>query len=142
MSNTVYKVYTSLWAGRLSKIAGLISPEQKGFCKTDGTGEHTALLQNAVHQTVNNNREMVVAWLDLTNAFGSVPTKWILKTVKAMGFPERFLSILKNLYSNSTTAVKTQLGKTSPIKVAAGVKQGDPISPILFNIAMEPLIRK
>lgn len=142
LSNTIYKLYTGLWANRLSKLEDLISPEQKGFCRTDGTGEHSAVLRNVIHQVVNNQEQMVVAWLDLTNAFGSVPHKVITSAIKGFGFPERFQKIVRDLYTNSSTTVNTSKGITAEIPIKAGVKQGDPISPILFNICMEPVLRK
>lgn len=142
LSNTIYKLYTGLWAKRLSRLRGLISPEQKGFCATDGTGEHSAVLRNAVHQAVNNRNEMVLAWLDLSNAFGSVPHAVIRDTLKAYGFTKRFQAIVRDLYANCSTTVKGGTGITKEIPVRAGTKQGDPISPLLFNVCLEPVLRK
>ncbi len=68
LTNTIYKVYSGILAGRLSAIPNLISPEQKGFCRTDGTGEHIAVLRNAIHEPKNNGLELATAGLDLTNA--------------------------------------------------------------------------
>lgn len=142
LSNTIYKVYTGILAKRLSRIEGLISPEQKGFCRADGTGEHTAVLQNAIHQAVNNSGEMVICWLDLSNAFGSIPHAVLDKVLDGYGFPRKFKNVIRKLYEKSYTIVKTSKGRTKAIKIRAGVKQGDPISPILFNLCMEPIIRE
>lgn len=130
-----------MWAQRLSLLSDTISPEQKGFCRVDGTGEHIAALKTVVHQVVNNFQNMTVAWLDLTNAFGSVPHAVMQKAIKALGFPKRFCKIVRDLYEESFTAVKANGEKTGEIEIEAGTKQGDPISPLLFNLCMEPIIR-
>jgi hypothetical protein len=59
-----------------------------------------------------------------------------------MGFPESLVDLIKDIYSDATTTVKTsKFDETDPIEVNAGVKQGCPISPILFNLSSELLIR-
>ena len=49
--------------------------------------------------------------------------------------------IIRDIYTNSTMCVRTADGMTAPIQCNKGVKQGCPLSPILFNLVMEPLIR-
>uniref|UniRef100_A0A914DJM1 C2H2-type domain-containing protein n=1 Tax=Acrobeloides nanus TaxID=290746 RepID=A0A914DJM1_9BILA len=70
LTNTIYKIYTSIWTQRLQNFPELISSEQKGFGRLDSTGEHTALL---INQATNQKKELAAAWLDLSNAFGSLP---------------------------------------------------------------------
>jgi hypothetical protein len=142
LSNTIYKIYTGIWAQRLSFFPELISPEQKGFCRIDGTGEHTFLLRNAIHQATNLKKEVAVAWLDLTNAFGSIPHDAIIQSLQGFSFPDEFVKIVRNLYTDTSTTVRTEGYITEAIPVQSGVKQGDPLSPILFNLAIEPIIRK
>jgi hypothetical protein len=49
LTDSIYKVYTGIWAQRLQQLSELISSEQKGFCSLDGAGEHTALFRHAIH---------------------------------------------------------------------------------------------
>ena len=59
-----------------------------------------------------------------------------------MGFPNSFIDLIKDIYTNATTFVRTSRDEeTSPININAGVKQGCPISPILFNLTSQLLIR-
>ena len=59
-----------------------------------------------------------------------------------MGFSERFINLVKGIYTDAKTVVKLSKDhETNPIKVNAGIKQGCPISPILFNLTTELLIR-
>ena len=59
-----------------------------------------------------------------------------------MGFSEHFINLVKDIYTDAETVVKLSKDQeTDPIKVNAGEKQGCPISPILFNLTTELLIR-
>ena len=49
--------------------------------------------------------------------------------------------IIKDIYTGSTMCVRTGNDLTAPIPCNKGVKQGCPLSPVLFNFVMEPLIR-
>ncbi|TKR65572.1 hypothetical protein L596_025959 [Steinernema carpocapsae] len=73
LANTLYKTYTSILAKRISSIKYLVDPHQKGFTDYDGCGDHTATLAVMIERTMNTKKDIAVSWLDLRNAFGSVP---------------------------------------------------------------------
>ena len=50
--------------------------------------------------------------------------------------------IIRDLYNGATTRASPQSGLTEPIHIRTGVKQGCPLSPIIFNLAIEPLLRE
>ena len=145
LMSCIYKLFTSLMAVRVSKFAvhnNLMSSEKKSARPSEGCHEHTFMLQSIVADCKRNNKNCFLAWLDLRNAFGSISHEVIYSTLTHMGFPESLVDLIKDIYSNATTTVKTsKSGETDPIEVNAGVKQGCPISPILFNLSSELLIR-
>jgi hypothetical protein len=123
-------------AARVSKFAvdnNLMSSEQKSARPSEGCHEHTFTLQSIVADCKRNNKNCFFAWLDLRNAFGSISHEVIYSTLTHMGFPESLVDLIKDIYSDATTTVKTsKFDETDPIEVNAGVKQGCPISPILI----------
>ena len=58
-----------------------------------------------------------------------------------MGFPADLVELIRNAYTGATAEVVTPLGKTPPIPIHSGVKQGCPLSAILFNLALELILR-
>ena len=95
-------------------------------------------MNNARHQP----RRLCLAWLDIRNAFGSVRHSALLTTLTHMGFPPDLISMIGNVYTGATTEVVTPLGKTPAIPIHSGIKQGCPLSAILFNLAVKLIIRK
>ncbi|XP_046391632.1 uncharacterized protein LOC124159735 [Ischnura elegans] len=146
LSPTILKVYTGVLADRIAAWAvrgrRMSFPAQKGFLPaTEGCMEHNFVLQAALDHTRSARREIAVAWLDLTDAFGSVPHAHIARMLRAMGMPERMVGAIAEMYEGSTTNIITASGSTGEIPVKCGVRQGDPLSPLLFNLALEPVIR-
>jgi ribonuclease HI len=58
-----------------------------------------------------------------------------------LGFPADAIHIVKDLYTNATTRVRLPLGRSAAIKVDRGTIQGDTLSPFLFLVFIEPLLR-
>ncbi|CAI2353192.1 unnamed protein product [Caenorhabditis sp. 36 PRJEB53466] len=139
---TVYKLYSSLWNRRIRAVEGVMSKCQRGFQEREGCAESIAILRTAIDVAKGKRRDLSVAWLDLTNAFGSVPHELIEYTLVAYGFPEEVVKIVMDMYNGASIRVKSRYEKSEPILIKSGVKQGDPISPTLFNMCLESIIRK
>lgn len=144
LGNTIAKLYSGVLADRVSRWAEegkRISPQQKGFTRHDGCLEHNFILQSAINQARRTGQELCVAWLDLANAFPSVPHNHIFGTLSLLGLPAELIAVIRDLYTDTTTRGMTSTGLTAPIPLSAGVKQGCPLSPVVFDLAMEPIIR-
>jgi hypothetical protein len=65
----------------------------------------------------------------------------MVKTLEFLKLPEDFINIITNLYIGATTEFVTPHGHTHPIGIRRGTQQGDPLSPLVFDLRIEPLIR-
>ncbi|XP_021941894.1 uncharacterized protein LOC110840902 [Zootermopsis nevadensis] len=144
LSNTSAKVYASVLAERLGAWAARnqrISPSQKGFLPMDGCAEHNFVLQSVVTDARQNRKQCCIAWLDLTNAFNSVPHETIFTALQWAGLDSEAIEVVRRLYAGNTTTIRSCAGYTPAVDIGAGVKQGCPLSPIIFNLAFEPILR-
>ena len=141
---TLYKLYSSILASKLVKVATdlkWISQEQKGFIPgLKGIQEHTYLLESCVGEARKNHKPLFMAWLDLRNAFGSLPHTILKSLFTSLPIPHSLQTTLLDIYSGTKCSL---VGGQHKIDVSptAGVRQGDGLSPIIFNLATEPLIR-
>ena len=145
LMSCLYKLLMAILAKRMTSFAitnNLLSPEQKSARPSEGCYEHAFLLESIVNDARRQPRPLCLAWLDIRNAFGSVPHSALLTTLTHMGFPTDLVAMIQNAYTGATTEVLTPIGKTPSIPIHSGVKQGCPLSAILFNLSLELIIRK
>ena len=139
---TVAKLYSSLVAKRLmlwTTTEHKLSPEQKGFMPFEGCLEHNFTLQSRIRRATG---ECAVTWLDLTNAFGSVPHTTIWDTLSNKGLSPGTVARIAEMYRDNRTTYLTQAGLTSEVPISKGVRQGCPLSPIVFNFAIDSMVAK
>jgi hypothetical protein len=144
LSSCLYKVYTGVLADRLGRWAaatGAVSSVQKGFMPAEGCLEHNFLLQQCLDDARATGSPLTITWLDLRNAFGSVPHAVILSMLQHHGVPEHLVDVVRDAYQGCTTTFSTASGLSRAVPMASGVKQGDPLSPITFNLTLEAIIR-
>ncbi|XP_046856059.1 uncharacterized protein LOC124449153 [Xenia sp. Carnegie-2017] len=144
LMSCVYKLLTSIIASRLVSFSidnGLLSDSQKSARPNEGCYEHTFILQSLILDAKRHQKNIYLAWLDLKNAFGSVPHNVISTTLKHLGVPNSLVELIISIYKDATTTIITSNGNTKPIPILAGVKQGCPLSPILFNLCIEIILR-
>jgi hypothetical protein len=145
LQNTIYKIYAAILAKRLGgnvMKTKRISPTQKGFVPINGCHEHGFVQTAVLNQTKRKRRKLYQVWYDLENAFGSVDHSLLLETLKAFNLPMPFIEVVQDIYCNSWIEVKTNEGFSPAIANNRGVKQGCPLSPLLFNLFVEPLLRR
>lgn len=110
---------------------------QRGFLAgRDGVAESVVLLNRVLKSATVKRRELHLAVLDIAKAFDSVSHKSLFALLRARGLPSEFIQYIERVYSVSGVV----FGKGNSVHrtlVRRGVRQGDPLSPLLFNIAMD-----
>ncbi|NXI06493.1 PO21 protein, partial [Pachycephala philippinensis] len=66
----------------------------------------------------------------------------IIAGLTQRGVDSHIVHLVSEVYINITTYILTKGGKTDPINFCSSGKQGDPMSPLLFNLALDPLLCK
>jgi hypothetical protein len=89
---------------------------------------------------LNNKRwPSLLLKVDIAKAFDSVAWPYLLQVLEHVGFPQRWRNWISILLSTASTKVMLNGRPGRRIAHARGPRQGDPLSPMLFVIAMEPL---
>ena len=107
LMSCLYKLLMSVLTKRMTKHAianDLLSPKQESARPSEGCYEHAFLLQSIVNDARRQPRLPSIAWLDIKNAFGSVPHAALLTTITHMGIPPDLVQLIGNAYTGATTA--------------------------------------
>jgi hypothetical protein len=78
---------------------------------------------------------------DMTEAFDTICHDKLLMILYDLGFPTDAIEVVKDLYTGATTTVHTPHSPIDPLEFNRGTIQGDSLSPFLFVVYLEPLLR-
>ena len=81
-----------------------------------------------------------MSFLDLSNAFGSVCHQYLFDILHYLNLPSAIVSYVSNCYSHLTAYVSTIDWNITIFQICRGVFQDDPLSSLLFNLAINPLL--
>lgn len=113
------------------------SYRQKGFVSEVGTTNKVVLLQQAMKKMKGTGD--VCSILDISKAFDTVPHEGIVPALTRVGVPHFIACYISKTYEGCTTTLKCNDGEVE-IGLERGVKQGDPLSPFIFNAIVDPLL--
>ena len=92
-------------------------------------------------QESSRKKNIYFCFIDYAKAFDCVDHKKLWKILKEMGIPVHVTCLLINLYASQETTVRTRHGTTDWFQIGKGVRQGYILSPCLFNLHAEYIIR-
>ncbi|KAJ9511604.1 hypothetical protein QJQ45_007365 [Haematococcus lacustris] len=144
LANTIYKLWTSLITKTLYEYAeanGMLSKCQAGFRSHRDTTQQLQMLVMALEDAKLAKADIYALMVDFTSAFNTTCQDKLLWIMHDLGFPTDATDAVKDLYTGATTRFKTPYGPTDPVRVDRGTIQGDSLSPFLFLIYIEPLLR-
>ena len=89
----------------------------------------------------SSRKTIYFCFIDYAKAFDCVDQNKLWKILKEMGIPDHLTCLLRNLYAGQKATVRTGCGTTDWFQIGKGVRQGCILSPYLFNLHAEYIMR-
>lgn len=138
--NTDYKIYTRTLAYKLAVVGSeIIHKDQAGFMPGRSIYDHTRLVTMLEEACETEEVNGYILALDQEKAYDRIDHEYLWQTMKRYGFSEKYIQRTKNIYGAATTRILVNGKEGEEFPVERGVRQGDPMSCLLYNIAIEPL---
>ena len=118
-----------------------LSDVQAGFRKGRGTRDQIASIHWIIEKATEFQKKIYFCFINYAKAFDCVDHNKLWKTLKEMGIPDHLTCLLRNLYAGQEATVRTGHGTTDQFQIGKGVLQGCILSPCLFNLYAEYIMR-
>ncbi|KAH9268680.1 hypothetical protein BASA84_000111 [Batrachochytrium salamandrivorans] len=125
---------------RFVETNNLLSYEQAGFRKREECVGQVVSLVDIIQRRQNAGLNTHVLFIDIRKAFDTVPVGALLWKLQNMGFPRRTLAFLKALVHILICSSTGRITSIGPIPVQRGVRQGCPLSGLLFNLFINDIL--
>ncbi|OJT14670.1 Transposon TX1 uncharacterized 149 kDa protein [Trametes pubescens] len=138
--NTDYKLLSKVLALRLAAVApDIVHPAQAGFVPGRRLRNHTQLARMMIAWAEAKEVNGAIVALDQEKAYDKISHDYLWRVLECFGVPKEFTEIIKSLYANAVTSVVINGVTSEAYRIYRGVRQGDPLSCLLFDLAIEPL---
>jgi len=142
LCNFIYKIMAKIIANRLCPILSThISPDKFAFLQDRQIHAEDGTAQEALHSLQSKKMKVMILKVDLSKAFDIVSWLYIRMLLTHLGFPYQFIKWIMCYITNISFSVLVN-GAASPLfHSKRGLRQGFPLSPLLFLLIMDVLSR-
>jgi hypothetical protein len=134
------KLVSKLMANRLAcQLQHLVSPNQSAFIKKRFIQDNFMLVQHTTRFLQQQKQPRIMIKLDISKAFDSVSWAFLIEVLIRLGFGQIWCNVVCGLLSSSSTQILLNGCPGEVIHHRRGLRQGDPLSPMLFVLVMDVL---
>ncbi|XP_070771031.1 LOW QUALITY PROTEIN: uncharacterized protein [Enoplosus armatus] len=134
------KLFSKVLASRMSLfLEDLIHPDQACAVPGRKITDSLVLIRDTICYARDRNIRLVVLNLDFEKAFDRISHQYLFQVLQKMGFPRRFIAWVRMLYQGITSKFTVNGHLTEAVDINCGVRQGCPLSALLYVLCIEPL---
>ena len=142
ISNTDNRLLASACRIRWERVAAEhVHPHQRGFLPKRSMLFNVVEIDHLAHIYSLHHNDPTLVLYDFTAAFPSISRSFTLEALRAFGAPDLVLHTMGNFYHNNYLDLKLHGGTHPGFTASRGIRQGCPLSPLIFAIATDSLLR-
>ena len=125
---------------RTALVGNIVKNDQTGYIKGRFVGQNIRLIQDIIELASDADfLEQCIIFIDFHKAFDTLEFNFIHNCLKEFGFGETFINWIKIIYTNVCSSVLVNGWVSEEFKISRGIRQGCPLSALLFILAVELL---
>ena len=145
LPSTLNKAFTAVLTGRIQTAAeesGVFSEDQGGARKTRDVRYKLAICNSIISDAARREGPLLFLQTDISKAFDCVWTNIVQQSFEFFGFPKELIDMLTAILCENVARVRIGSTFSEEFKVGRGTRQGDALSPTVFIIVFELVIRR
>ena len=125
------------------KVELHLRDNQNGFRSKRGTGDSIFGVHQVIEKTREYNKHLYVLSIDFSKAFDCISREKLWTVLPQYDIDEEITTLIRNIYNGSTARIQLNSGAISePFNITSGVRQGCILSPLLFSIIINEIMRE
>ena len=124
-----------------ARAKDFLSRGQFGFRSGVGTRDAIGVMRMLTDRSLENGNDLYICYIDFEKAFDRVRWDKMMEILKELSVDWRDRRMIKDLYMRQEAVVRLESGDTEPGTIGRGVRQGCPLSPLLFSIYAESMMK-
>lgn len=138
-----YKIFTYILLNRIRrKIESQLLDEQRGFLFNRGVRDAISVVKRLEQECRRTGTRAYITYIDIAKAYDSVPRQLLFHVLRHYGLEEEMVAMLQLLYTDTKGQVVMNGTTSESFTITSGVKQGCILSPLLFNVYLDCVVRQ
>jgi hypothetical protein len=138
--NVSFKIFTKVATIQLNTVADhVIRPSQTAFMQGRNILDGVVVLHETVHELHRKKLNGVILKIDFEKAYDKVKWSFLQQTLRMKGFSDEWCALINSFVLGGSVSIKVNYDVGKYFQTKKGLRQGDPLSPVLFNIVADML---